>query len=72
MYPMTGVKLVTCNRYINRHLGFDSILAGCQHGSQCQRSCEIQLVEDVQEIISNLDGAVNRGNKQTNIDHNGF
>ena len=46
---------------INKHLALDSILADCQHGFQSQRSCETQLVQFVHDIISNLDGAVNRG-----------
>ena len=52
------------NSNINRHLALDSILADCHHGFQSQRSCETQFVHD---IISNLDGAVNRGHKQTDL-----
>ena len=52
---------------INKHLALDSILADCQHGFQSQRSCETQLVTLVHHIISNLDGAVNRGHTQTNL-----
>ena len=52
---------------INKHLALDSILADCQHGFRSQRSCETQLVQFVHEIISNLDGAVNRGHKQTDL-----
>ena len=44
-----------------------SILADCQHGFRSQRSCETQLVQFVHDIISNLDGAVNRGHKQTDL-----
>ena len=50
---------------INKHLALDSILADCQHGFRSQRFCETQLVQFVHDIISNLDGAVNRGHKQT-------
>ena len=39
----------------------------CQHGFQSQRSCETQLVQFVHDIISNLDGTVNRGHKQTDL-----
>ena len=46
-------------------LSLDSILADCQHCFRSQRSCETQLVQFVHDIISNLDGAVNRGHKQT-------
>ena len=52
---------------INKRLALDSILADCQHGFQSQRSCETQLVQFVHDIISNLDGAVNRGHKQTDL-----
>ena len=45
---------------INKHLALDSILADCQHGFRSQTSYETQLVQFVQDIISNLDGAVNR------------
>ena len=48
---------------INRHLALDSILADCQHGFRSQR----QLVQFVHDIISNLDGAVNHGHKQTDL-----
>ena len=49
---------------INKHLALDSILADCQHGF---RSCKTQMVQFVHDIISNLDGAVNRGHKQTDL-----
>ena len=52
---------------INKHLALYSILADCQHGFPSQRSCETQLVQFVHYIISNLDGAVNRGHKQTDL-----
>ena len=52
---------------INKHLALDSILADCQQGFQSQWSCETQLVQFVHDIISNLDGAVNHGNKQTDL-----
>ena len=58
--PMRG-------KHINKHLALDSILADCQHGFRSQRSCETQLVQFVHDIISNLDGAVNRGHKQTDL-----
>ena len=52
---------------INKNLALVSILADCQHGFRSQRSCETQLVQFVHDIISNLDGAVNRGHKQTDL-----
>ena len=51
---------------INKHLALNSIFADCQHGVRSQMSCETQLVQFV-HIISNLDGAVNRGHKQTDL-----
>ena len=53
--------------YVNKHLAIDSILADRQHGFRSWRSCETQLVQFVHGIISNLDGAVNRGHKQTDL-----
>ena len=52
---------------INKHLALDSILADCQHGFRSRRSCETQLVQFVHDIISNLDGVMNRGHKQTDL-----
>ena len=52
---------------INRHLASENILADCQHGFQSQRSCEIQLVQFVHDIASNLDGAANRGHKHISL-----
>ena len=52
---------------INKHLALDSILADCQHGFRSRRSCETQLVQFVHDVISNLDGAMNRGHKQTDL-----
>ena len=37
------------------------------HGFRSQRSCETLLVQFVHDIISNMDGAVNRGHKQTDL-----
>ena len=55
---------------INKHLAFESILADCQHGFRSQRSCETcetQLVQFYHDIVSNLDGAINRGHKQNDF-----
>ena len=52
---------------INKHLALDSILADCQHGFRSRRSCETQLVQFVHDIISNLDGAMNWGHKQSDL-----
>ena len=52
---------------INKPLAFESILADCQHGFRSQRSCETQLVQFYQDMVSNLDGARDRGQKQTDV-----
>ena len=52
---------------INKHLAFESILADCQHGFQSQRSCETQLVQFYHDMVSNLDVALDRGQKQTDV-----
>ena len=50
---------------INKHLALDSILSDCQFRSQ--RYCVTHMVQFVHDIISNLDGAMNRGHKQTDL-----
>ena len=52
---------------INKHLAFESILAHCQHGFQSQRSCEAQLVQFYHDMVSNLDGAQDQGQKQADV-----
>ena len=53
---------------INKHLDFlESILADCQHGFRSQRFCETQLVQFYHDMVSNVDGARDRGQKQTNV-----
>ena len=52
---------------INKHLAFESILADCQHGFRSQRSCETQLVQFFHDLVSNLDRALNRGHRQTDV-----
>ena len=52
---------------INKHLAFESILADCQHGFQSQRSCETQLVQFFHDLVSNLDHALNRNHRQTDV-----
>ena len=51
----------------NINKAFDSILADYQYGFRCQRSCETQLVQVFHDIISNLDMAINRHHKQTDL-----
>ena len=51
--------------FLNGVDGVTSILADClQHVFRSHRSCKTQLVHFVHDIISNLDGAVNRGHRQ--------
>ena len=52
---------------INKHLAFESILADCQHGFRSQRSCETQLVQFFHNLVSNLDRALNRNHRQTEV-----
>ena len=52
---------------INKHLALDSILSYCQHGLRSQRYCVTLIVQFVHDFISNLDGAMNRGHKQTDL-----
>ena len=52
---------------INKHLTFESILADCQHGFRSQRSCETQLVQFFHDLVSNLDRALNRNHRQTDV-----
>ena len=52
---------------INKHLAFESILADCQHGFRSQRSCETQPVQFSHDLGSNLDRALNRHHRQTDV-----
>ena len=52
---------------INKHLSIENILADCQHGFCSQRSCETQLVQFFHDMVSNLDRALNRGHRQTDV-----
>ena len=52
---------------INKHLAFESILADCQHGFRSQKSCETQLVQFFHNLVSNLDRALNRNHRQTDV-----
>ena len=45
----------------------ENILADCQHGFRSQRSCETQLVQFYHDLVSNLDRAVGRGHRQTDV-----
>ena len=52
---------------INKHLAFESILADCQHGFRSQRSCETKLVQFFHDLVSNLDRALTRYHRQTDV-----
>ena len=52
---------------IKKHLGFESILADCQHGFRIQNSCETQLDQFYYDMVSNLDRALNRNHRQTDV-----
>ena len=52
---------------INKHLAFESILADCHYGFRSQRSCETQLVQFFHDLVSNLDRALNRYQRQTDV-----
>ena len=52
---------------INKHLIFESILADRQHGFRSQRSCETQMVQFFHDLVSNLDLALNRNHRQTDV-----
>ena len=52
---------------INKHLALENLLADCQHGFRSQRSCETQLVQFYHDLVSNLDRAVGRGHRQTDV-----
>ena len=52
---------------INKHIAFESILADYQHGFRSQRSCETQLVQFFHDLVSNLDRALNRNHRQTDV-----
>ena len=54
-------------RNINKHLSLENILADCQHGFRIQRSCETQLVQFFHDMVSNLDRALKRGHRQTDV-----
>ena len=52
---------------VNKNLAFESILADCQYGFLSQRSCETQLVQFFHDLVSNLDRALNRNHRQTDV-----
>ena len=52
---------------IMQHLSEHDILGESPHGFSSGRSCETQLVQFIHDLCENLDGAHNRGHKQTDI-----
>ena len=61
----TWEHIIVCT--INKNLAFEIILADCQHGFRSQRSCETQLVQFFHDLVSNLDRALNRNHRQTDV-----
>ena len=73
-YRPVSLTCICCNTLehiivssINKHLAFESILADCQHGFRSQRSCETQLVQFFHDFVSNIDRALNRNQRQTDV-----
>ena len=52
---------------IMQHLSEHGVLVESQHDFRSGRSCETQLVQFIHDLRENLDGAHNRGHKQTNL-----
>ena len=52
---------------IMQHLSEYDILVVSQHGFRSGRPCETQLVQFIHDLRENLDGAHNRGHKQTDL-----
>ena len=52
---------------IMQHLSEHDIQVESQHGFCSGRSCETQLVQFIHDLRENLDGAHNRGHKQTDL-----
>ena len=52
---------------ITQHLSEHDILVESQHGFRNGRSCETQFVQFTHDLRENLDGAYNRGHKQTDV-----
>ena len=50
-----------------QHLSEHDILVESQHGFRSGRSCETQRVQYIHDLRENLDGAHNRGHKQTDL-----
>ena len=67
MHLLQNLGANNCKQYIYKHLAFESILADCQHGFRSQRSCETQLVQFFHDLVSNLDRALNRNHRQTDV-----
>ena len=72
--PLTFMTFICCKTLehilvsnINKHLAFESIPAYCHHGFRSLRSYETQLVQFYHNMVSNLDRALNRGHRQTDV-----
>ena len=71
LIPLTCICCKTLEHIIvsniNKRIAFESILADCQHGFRSQRSCETQLVQFFHDLVSNLDRALNRNHRHTDV-----
>ena len=67
MYLLQNSRAYNSQQHLNKHLALENILADCQHGFRSQRSCETQLVQFYHDLVSNLDRAVGRGHRQTDV-----
>ena len=55
-----------------QHLSEHDILVESQHGFRSGRSYETELVQVIHDLRENLDGAHNRGHKQTHLIYYGL
>ena len=62
-----SLTCICCRTVEHIIVAYESILADCQHGFRSQRSCDTQLVQFYPDMVSNLDGARDRGQKQTHV-----
>ena len=64
-YRLVSFTCICCKTF--EHIESESILADCLHGFRSQRSCETQLAQFYHDMLSNLDHALNCGNRQTPV-----
>ena len=66
MYQINGDKQIFL-RSLNDAANYRPVSLTCNCMGSVVRGLETKLVQFVHDIISNLDGAVNRGHKQTDL-----